>query len=298
VGKTASAVRGAYATATASVEAPAPGGSRLEYPFLGIAFFLQRQRLVAVEVFAVERLAPAGPAGQPPLGGGPASPAPSGRPVTTGWRILSTSWRLDGSTFIVQGAVENQGRAQAVFAEVAAYSPSGRLVATSDGPMDRYSVSAGSSATFEARLPVDDVVGRYTVVLRPVGSIAVVLAQTAAEISDLQPFVPIVMRRLTVGVEFRSTPSRFLVTVGNRSSVTITSATVVVDIEGFCLVRIGKQLRTIPYQGSGTVVVSQVRPGSSGQETMGLPPGVTQEGCADLAGATPRARLLTISLGN
>lgn len=290
-GSVAAAVREAYAGAPASLSTIEPAGTRLSFPFAGVDFLLRGGRVDSVEIYR-----PARTAGTRLLTP-PAASFPSPLvPAAASWSIRSSSWRLEDTTFVVTGVVENHGPPSSAFAEVNAFNPAGRLVGSSDGPLDPAPLPTGRTATFEARLAIDDVVSRYAVIVRPVGSISVALAQQAAEIRSLQAFVPLVRRKLRVSVEFRSIPTQFLVTVRNDSSATIISATIAVSITGTCFIRLMDQIRSLSYRGNGLATVSQIPPGGSAQTTIPLPPDAGG-GCQDLAAASTAPRVVDIRIG-
>ncbi len=290
-GSVAAAVREAYAGAPASLITTAPDGTRISYPFSGVDFLLRGGRVDSVEIYL-----PARTAGTrlltPPAA---SSPFPL-VPAAASWSIRSSSWRLEDTTFVVTGVVENRGPPSSAFAEVSAFGPSGRMVGSSDGPLDPAPLPAGGAATFEARLSIDDVVSRYSVIVRPVGSISVALAQQSVEVRRLQAFAPLVMRKLRVAVEFRSTPTRFLVTATNESSATIITATIAVDIAGTCFIRLVDQVRAFGYRGGGFAVVSQIAPGGSALATLPMPPDSAGI-CLDLATAVATPRVIDIRIG-
>jgi hypothetical protein len=288
-GSTAAAVREAYAGASASSSTPSQAGLRLSYPFLGVAVLLQGDRVGVVEVFRPDspvgaRWAPAPARPTPPVAASPS------------WIVRSLSWRLEDTTFAVAGLVENPGPPLSAFAEVNAFDTAGRLIGTSDGPLYPTPLSTGGTAGFEARLTIDDVVNRYTVTVRPVGSITTALAEQVVDVRDRQAFAPLVMRRLTVTIQFKTMPTQFIVTVSNNSSATVAAATIAVDIAGTCLIQMVDQVRSLSYRGIGTVVVAQIQPGSSSQGLMGLPPDVPG-GCQELATASMSTRVLNVRIG-
>lgn len=290
-GSTAAAVREAYAGATASLATAAPEGTRLSYPFLGVAFLLRVERVASVEVFG-----PASSAGTR-WATLPGAPGPLSPPAPAPWSIRTSTWRLEDAAFVVTGTVENHGRPLSAFAEVNAFSPTGRLVGTSDGPFYPAPLPTGGTSPFEARLGIDDVISHYTVTVRPIGSIITTLAEQDVEIHSLQAFAPIVLRRLRVAVEFRNWPTRFLVTVANGSSAAVAAATVVVDIAGVCFIRLGDQIRSLEYRGTGVAAVPYIRAGGSAQTIMPMPPDVPG-GCQDLATASMTPRILSIRIGD
>ncbi len=291
-GSTAAAVREVYAGATASLITVEPNGTRLSYPFSGVDFLLRNSRVDSVEIYR-----PASTAGTRWLTLPTIWPTPPPVVAAASWSVRSSSWRLEDPTFIVTGTVENPGRPLPAFAEVTAFGPTGRPVGSSDSPLDPAPLPTGGAATFEARLTVDDVVSRYTVIVRPVGSISVALAQQSVEVRHFQAFTPLVLRRLRVAVEFRSTPTRFLVTATNDSSATVITATIAVDIAGTCFIRLVDQIRAFGYRGGGFAVVSQIAPGGSARTTLPMPPDSAGI-CQDLATAVATPRVVDIRIGD
>ncbi len=290
-GSTAAAVREAYAGATASLTTAAPQGIRLSYPLLGVAFLLRGERVVSVEIFGAA--SGAGTRWVTP----PGPPGPSSPPALALWSIRASTWRIEDTALVVTGTVENHSRPASAFAEVAVFSPAGRLMGMSDGSFYPSPLPTGRASSFEARVAIDDVVSRYTVTVRPVGSITTTLAEQDVEIRSLQAFAPIVMRRLRVAVEFRNGPTRFLVTVTNGSSAVVSSATVAVDIAGVCFIQMGDLIRSLEYRGTGVAVVPHIRAGGSAQTIMPMPPDAPG-GCQDLATASTAARILSIRVGD
>jgi hypothetical protein len=289
-GVAASKVRDAYAGAPVSVVTPHAGGDLLTYPFGGIAFLLRTDRVDTVTVFPPEELPRSQPISPPPAspipGPTPSAPAPTPTAAPGTWSIRTVSARVEGTTLVVTGMVENRSRPQSVYAEVRAFGPGGQPLGQADAPVVPTPVPAGGTAAFEVRLPISDVVRRYTVVIRPAGSITGSLAERSGEIvRDLQQFAELVARLVRVEVQTTATPptrDTFVAVVTNASALLIASVTVAADLTVTC--RISASLPPLPPSPrpvqeirSGSAVVQQLRPGATGRVALPISPGVCVE---------------------
>ncbi len=280
-GSPGNAVRTAYADAAASVTTSLPEGDLLSYPFAGVAFLLRRERVEAVEVFRAEsglRAAPAASVQGPtaPKPAAPGAPSPTPTPAPGGWSVRASSARVEGSTLIVTGTVENRGRAMVVYAEVRAFTEAGRRVAEGSAPLYPNPVPSGGASGFEVRLQVSEVVRRYTVAIRPVGQITGALAEHAGEIKGVAQFAQIIGKQLEASVQWVGVPQGFVVVVVNRSSATVAGATVAVQIEGSCRLVLPVP-RFVQDSRAGTATVGAIPPGGSARAAVELSPGICQE---------------------
>lgn len=302
-GSTLSAVRAAYASASISIMTPLQNGDLLSYPFGGVAFVIRRDRVQAVEVFRAETA----PAAQPvPPSPAPALPSPGTSPraavsststtAPRAWSIRSTTGRVEGSSLIVSGTVENRSRPQSAYAEVRASNSSGQPAAQDDAPLFPNPVPAGGSATFEVRLAINEVVRRYTVTIRPVGSISVSLAEGAGEIRDLQAFASIVARQIQAAVQTINTPPTrddFVVVVTNNSPLVVASVTVAIEIIAVCRV-VFPVPRSVQEVRSGTAFVQHLRPGATARAPIPLSQGI----CTEFATWSAQSRIGEVRIGD
>jgi hypothetical protein len=169
---TLDAVRAAYSDAAVSVSSPSPDGDLLTYPTVGIRFLIRDARVLAVEVVRPEL----------PAGGNRRAPvaAPPQATGTGDWTVRSMSSHVEDTspiTLVVEGKVENRGRPLAVYAQVHAFRSGGREAGEGSSPVYPNPVRLGGDAAFEVRLPIDDVVLRYTVTINPMGAPTTSLAQ-------------------------------------------------------------------------------------------------------------------------
>ena len=233
VGATLAAVREAYAGATVVAMTPARNGSLLSFPFLGVRFQIRGNHVEAIDVFypiGVTRV-------QPPA----TAPRPGPTPTTAAgtWGVRTAAGRLEGTTLVVIGTVENRGQALAAYAEVRAFNETGRQIGQGDAPLRPTPVPSETTANFEVRLPVEGVVRRYLVTIRPAGSLSASLAQLAGELRDPQQFASAVAQQLQVVIQSTTpnpNPRGFVVQVANRSTLGVSSVKVDVEITATCRV--------------------------------------------------------------
>lgn len=300
-GSTLAQVLDAYAGASASTVQPGTPGDRLSYPFLGVAFLIRGGRVEAVEVFRVEgaqqRAVPVTtPTAAPAPGAASPTPSPSPTVAPGAWSVRSVTTRVEGSTLVLSGVVENRERTLVVYAEARLMDAAGRQVGEGNAPLHPSPVPVGKSASFVIRIPIDQVVSRYVVTIRPVGVPAAVLAQAAGEIKDLQQFAAMATRQVTVEVKTTTplpSPNGFLVVVTNGSSLTLARVAVSVQISVVCRVAsrddailaargLGELAaapvptpgRQIQETWTGAVVATQISPRSSVQVPLTLSGGV------------------------
>jgi hypothetical protein len=266
VGSTIGAVRQVYAGASVSVLAHGANGDLLSYPFLGVAFQLRLETVEAVEVFRPEAGA-ARPAPAPTPGGTrqtpPGTPGPAPGISPGAWGIRSASARVDGTTLIVAGSVENRSRPAAAYAEVLAFSAAGKKVGEANAPLYPNPVLLGGVATFEVRVAIEDVVSRYRVMIRPLGQPQTTLAEHTGEIRDFTQFGAVVARQLDVTVKAirnPATPRDFVLVVTNPTALRLDLVDVYVEVDAICAAR--------HEIWRGTISVERIGPGSTAQAPM------------------------------
>lgn len=292
-GATLVAVRQAYAGTPISLRTPATGGEILSFPFVGTRFLLRDGSVDTAEVFRPEALAQPSPA-RPPVTStprGPGGPSPGTGQVTSGdgiWIIRNTSAQTSDTALVVAGLVENRGRASAVYVEARVFNAAGRLVAQGDAPVFPTPVPSGAVASFVVQLTIDDVIRRYTVVVRPIGSLSASLAEGTGEVKDIQQFARIVARQIQTLVQVKTSPPTrddFEVIVTNASQFPMASVPVAVEIVATCRVAFPTP-RTVQELRTASVVAQQLRPGASARLPLALSVGV----CIEFAtwSATPR----------
>jgi hypothetical protein len=292
-GVRATAVRAAYEAAPASTLTVVPEGEWLSYPFNGIAFLMRGPLADTVEVFTADRIGagptrPAGPLLSPRHPAAQDTPGLAPTPAQK-WTITSLAARVDGPMLVVTGELDNPGRAQAVYAEVTAFDPNGRAVGSGDGPVHPSPVPAGGSGTFEARLAPDDLVARYTAVVRPVGMITGSITELTAEIKDREQFAPIVMKRLRLSTQILVGPPRVIIEVHNTSAAGVTAVIALVDVETRCFLPRPRPGRFVVESGSHTIRVPAVPAGGTARATFAPTP--TLEGCENFVILTARGRV-------
>ncbi|MBM3469695.1 MAG: hypothetical protein FJX73_02745 [Armatimonadetes bacterium] len=273
-GSPGAAVRTAYADAAASITTTLPEGDLLSYPFAGVAFLLRRDRVESVEVFRAEVGLRATPAA--PRQAAPGAPSPTRTAAPGGWSVRASSARVEDTTLVVTGTVENRGRPMVVYAEVRAFDEAGRRVAEGSAPLYPNPVPSGGTSGFEVRLQVTDVVRRYTVTIRPTGQITGALAEHAGEIKGLAQFAQIIGKQLEASVQWVGGTQGFVVVVSNRSSVAVAGARVVVQIEGTCRLALPAP-RFVQDSRTGSAAVGAIPPGGSARAAVDLSPGICQE---------------------
>lgn len=240
-------VRQAYAGTEVSTLTTAWDAQVLAYPFRGIAFRVQGDRVELVEVFRARRLPPIGtaratPSPAPSPGFSPTAPgAPTPTPTVApgAWGVRSSETRVENGTLVISGVVQNRGRPLAAYADVRVLDDAGQQVGRAEAPLQPALVPAGGTAAFQVRISIDRVVRRYLVTIRPAGSPTIALVEASGEIRDQQQFAAMAARQVTV--EIRSTaavPTKdtFVVLVTNGSPLAVEAATVIVEMSVTCRV--------------------------------------------------------------
>jgi hypothetical protein len=294
------AVHAAYEGAAASTLTVVPEGEWLSYPFNGITFLMRGSRVDTVEVFSPDRIGggPAQPVIPPPDSASSRSqgtpgptPAPAGK-----WTITGLAARMDGPMLVITGTLNNPGRALAVYAEVTAFDSGGRAVGSGDGPVHPNPVPAGGSGTFEARLAPDDLVERYTAVVRPIGMITGSMVELTAEVKDRQPFAPIVMKRLRVSTQILVGPPRVILEVHNTSAAGVTAVVTLLDVETRCFLPRPRPGRFIVDSGTQTLRLPAIPAGATGRATFAPTP--TLDGCENFVILTARGRVTDLRIAD
>jgi hypothetical protein len=267
--------------------------------------------LVSAATASTYALAAAPP--PPPSPGAPQrSPQPVPSPTATvgGWKIGSTTARVDGDAFVVSGTAENRGAALAVVASVELFVAPNVPAGKADGALKPSPVAQGGTASFEVRVPIEQIVRRYTVTLRPAGNLRVSLTEARGEFKDLQQFAALASRGLTVAVQTTDPtpgPKTLVAVVTNNSPIPVASATVNADISVTCRVAgapsrvlvaaaapLPSPLRTpgrpIQENWTGTATVTTIGPRSSSQAPLQLSGGV----CLFFTSWTATARIVDV----
>lgn len=276
-GSTLAQVRAAHADANASGMFPAGDAQMLTYPFQGVAYLIRGDRVGQVDVFRGEVLTQTAPP--------PPAAAPAGSPTATtaagAWRILEVNARVDGTTLIVTGVVENRSRAQTAYVEARGIGEDGRIVGQADTPLRPNPVPFDGLAMFELQVPVQDVPRRFAVAIHPTSQPNVTLAQYAGEIKDLAALAGAVAQQLRVAVQSTApvaNPRSFVVAVTNNSSLTVASVSIAVQVAATCRVPVPTGApRTIQDEWNGVVVLQQIGPGASAQAALQPSGGVCLE---------------------
>jgi len=275
-GSTLAQVRAAHADANASGMFPAGDTQVLTYPFQGIAYVMRGDRVDQVDVFRSEVLTQTAP---------PPAAAPVVSPTATtpagAWRIREVNARVDGTTLIVAGVVENRSRAQTAYVDVRGISEDGRTVGQADTPLRPNPVPLEGTATFELQVSVQDVPRRFAVAIHPTSQPNVTLAEYAGEIKDLAALAGSVAQQLRVVVQSTTpvpNPRSLVVVVTNSSSLTVASVNVAVQVTATCRVAPSTGApRIIQDEWNGVVVLQQIGPGASAQAPLQPTGGVCLE---------------------
>ena len=277
-GSTLAQVRAAHADANVSGLFPAGDAQMLIYPFHGVAYLIRGDRVDQVDVFRSEVLTQTAP---PP----PPAAVPTGSPAATtaagAWRVKEVNARVDGTTLIVTGVVENRSRAQTAYVEVRGIGEGGRIVGQGDTPLYPNPVPLDGTATFDLRIAVQDVPRRFTVTIHPTSQPNVTLAERTGEIKDLAELAEAVAQQLRIVLLSRPgvpNPRSFVVVVANPSSLSVASVSITVQVSATCRVPAPTPTpRTIQEDWTGTVTIQQIGPGGSGQAAVPLSGGVCLE---------------------
>jgi hypothetical protein len=261
----------AYASSAATIVTPLADGELVAYPFTGIRFVVRADRVHTVEVLAADSLPRSAAPATPSAPSSRASPSGPTTPAAT-WTVASASYGVEGTTLIVTGMAENRGAAMNVFADVAAYEASGVVVGRDSAPLTPSPVPTGGRARLEVRIPITDVVRRYTVDLRPAGSPGRSLARYAAGIASIASFGAIVIPHLKSDVRpIRMPPGTWddlAVTVTNNSGYTVASALVDVELRVVCRIDVFPDRRILNrLQHTGRDRIGPIAPGATAQAT-------------------------------
>jgi hypothetical protein len=192
--------------------------------------------------------------------------------------------------------VENRGRPASVYVEVRAFNGAGGLVAQGDSPLFPNPVPSGAIASFAVRLTIDDVIRRYVVIVRSIGSISLTLVEQVGEIKDIQQFASIIAKQLQAVVQIAANPPTrddFAVVVTNGSQFTVASVAVAVEIVATCRM-VFPAPRTVQELRGGSVVALQLRPGASARMALPLSVGI----CVEFATWAATPRIGEVRLGN
>jgi hypothetical protein len=209
---------------------------RMRLP-LALAALLAFVTAVATSVYA---LAPA-PAPPPTQAPRPPQPVPTGTPTPApgGWKLGTVSTRVDGETFVVSGTAENRGAPMAAVASVELFAAPNAPAGKGDGALRPSPVPQGSSASFEVRIAIEQIVRRFTVTLRPAINPRVTLAEVRGEFKDMQQFAAIASRQLSISIQTTDPtpgPKTLVAVVTNNSPIPVASATVTAEISVTCRV--------------------------------------------------------------
>jgi hypothetical protein len=149
------------------------------------------------------------------------------------------SARVDGDSFVVTGTAENRGAALAAVASVELFAAPGAPAGKGDAALKPSPVPQGGNVSFEVRIPIEQIVRRYTVTLRPAGNLRAALTEARGEFKDLQQFAAIAAKQLTVATQTTDPtpgPKTLIAIVTNNSPIPVASATVTAEINVTCRV--------------------------------------------------------------
>jgi hypothetical protein len=167
----------------------------------------------------------------------------------------------------------------------------------------------GSTATFEVRIGIEQIVRRYTVTLRPANNMRATLAEARGEFRDVQQFAGLASRQLSVAIQTTDPtpgPKTLVAVVTNNSPLNVSSVNVSAEINVTCRVAAGPPVlvagpspiptpmpplrtpgRTIQETWTGTATVTSIGPRSAAQAPLQLSGGV----CLFFTSWTATARL-------
>lgn len=197
---------------------------------------------------------------------GPATPTPAPTTAPGAWSVRSTSVRVEGTDVIVSGTVENQSRTLAAYAEVRVFAAGGQRLAEGNSPLQPNPVPSGGMGTFEVRMPVDDVVKRYVVTIRPANVRTIVLAEYTGEVKDFKMFAAVLAKAVKATVQAKTanpTRAEFLVQVSNTGAFPVASASVRAEVSVTCRFTAQTPPRFAQEVWSGTVIVTALGAGAS-----------------------------------
>jgi hypothetical protein len=205
------------------------------------------------------------------------------------------SARVDGEMFVVTGTAENRGAAVAAAAYVDLFAAPNVPAGRGNAALRPSPAPQGSTASFEVRIAIEQIVRRYTVTLRPASNPRAALAEARGEFKDLQQFAAIAAKQLTVAVQTTDPtpgPKTLVAVVTNNSAFPVASANVTADISVTCRVAgaptrvlvaaaiptplppLRTPGRTIQETWTGTASVTSIAPRSSEQAPLQLSGGV------------------------
>lgn len=224
IGDSEATVRAAYDRAIGSVRTQSGGLVRLVFPFNGIEFVFTGGKLSLMEIFRAEAVPVAAPRATPTAA------------AAEGVVIRSVTGRLEGSTFVVSGSIGNSGDPVAVFAQIALLATDGRRLAETTATVFPNPVGAGRVGNFQERIPVTDVVAKFTVTVRTMNPPNRVLAETTQEVKDVAQFSGMIDRLIDVTVlePTSGRPSGTVVAVANRGALRISGLALDLDMRGVC----------------------------------------------------------------
>ncbi|MGH2453364.1 MAG: hypothetical protein ACRDF5_06335 [bacterium] len=256
IGDSEARMRVVYERAPGSLRGRAGAVTRYVFPFTGIEFILTDGRVTLIEVFRPDAL---------PARGTP-TPAAAGGESTVVFRSLAG--RADGTSFVVTGSVANAGAPLALFVQVILLGPEGRQVGEGTATLVPNPVGGGRAGSFEVRLPLDEIVTRFVVIVRPMNRPATALAETSQEVKDAGQFADVVIERLLEVTVLGATLERASGThaaVTNRSSLKITGLVIEIEMRRVCRVTpVGSTLPQVPTTFTdirkGTVRIGELAP--------------------------------------
>lgn len=260
LGDTEARVRIAYERAPAALRGQAGAVTRYVFPFTGVEFVLTDGRVSLIEVFRAESL---GARVTPTPGASPGAPGVEGAVV-----FKSVSGRAEGTTFIVAGSVANAGPSLALFVQVVLLGPEGRRLAEGTTTLVPNPIGGGRTGAFDVRLPLDDVVTRFVVTVRPMNRPTTAVAETSQEVKEAGQFADVVVERLlevtVLGATLERASGTFAA-VTNRSSLRITGLVLEIEMRRSCtFTPVGSSLPSVPTKfvdiRKGTVRVAELAP--------------------------------------
>ncbi len=256
IGDSEARVRLAYEKAPGSLRGRAGSVVRYVFPFTGVEFVLTDGRVTLIEVFRPDAV----PARVTPT---PAAPG-----AESALQFRSLTRRVEGTTFVVAGSVSNAGSPLALFVQVVLVGPDGGRVAEGTTTLVPNPIGGGGTGSFEVRLPIDDVVSRLTVSVRPMNRPTIALAEVSQVVSDVAGFASLVLERLLEVTVLGATAERgsgTFAAVTNRSSLKITGLVVEIEMRRTCTVTpVGSTLPQVPRTFTdirkGSVRVAELAP--------------------------------------
>ena len=254
IGDSEARVRLAYERAPGSLRGRAGVVTRYVFPFTGVEFVLTEGRVTLIEVFRPDAL---------PARVTPPPPAPGSESAVA---FRSLTGRVEGTTFVVSGSVSNAGAPLALFVQVVLLGPDGGRVGEGTTTLVPNPVGGGRAGSFDVRLPLDDVVRRFVVTVRPMNRPTVALAEATQDVKDAGAFTAVVLERLLEVTVLGATAERgsgTFAAVTNRSSLKITGLVVEIEMRRTCTVlQPGNPLQPTPRPTPGTITFVDIRKGT------------------------------------